>query len=233
MSDPYPAFFDKLSIIFSQERLEGYLNHASCNNSKEDALIMYSWNIDLSQSLYPALQILEISLRNSLHHALSQNFETDQWFDLSFLHPREQIQIQKVKDDLKRRKKPLETGRIVAELSFGFWTSLFDIRYEHGQVLWPRMLKKTFMHLPKKLKTRAFLSRELNRIRFLRNRIFHHEPIWHWKDLKQQHQKILDLTKGLSPAALQYLNLFDHFSESYGEGKELAYNKLKLIWDEK
>ncbi|KTD25674.1 Abi-like protein [Legionella israelensis] len=106
---------------------------------------MYSWNIDLSQSLYPALQILEISLRNSLHHALSQNFETDQWFDLSFLHPREQVQIQKVKDDLKRRKKPLETGRIVAELSFGFWTSLFDIRYEHGQVLWPRMLKKTFM----------------------------------------------------------------------------------------
>ena len=59
MQDSNHIFFDELSIIFSEERLDGYLNHAKCNNSKTDALIAYSWNIELSQSLYPALQILE------------------------------------------------------------------------------------------------------------------------------------------------------------------------------
>lgn len=229
MLNPYPTFFDELSIIFSQERLDGYLNHATCNQSKKDALIAYSWNIGLSQSLYPALQILEISLRNSLHQAISTHFNTDHWFDLPFLHPREKKQITQVTEDLKKRGKSTEAGRIVAELSFGFWTSLFDIRYEHNQVLWPKLLKTNFQHLPKGQKNRAFLSRELNRIRFLRNRVFHHEPIWHWKDLPEQHLQILNLTNGLSPAASEYLNLLDQFPESYTKGKEYISNKLKLI----
>lgn len=229
MSDPYLTFFDELTIIFSRERLDGYLNHSTCNQSKADALIAYSWNLELSQSLYPALQVLEISLRNTLHHAISVHFGTEHWFELPFLHPREKKQITKVIDDLKKRKKTREPGRVVAELSFGFWTSLFDIRYEHDQVLWPGLLKTTFQYLPKGQRTRAFLSRELNRIRFLRNRVFHHEPIWHWKDLVQQHQKILHLTKGLSTAASQYLNLFDQFPAAYSKGRENASNKLKLI----
>lgn len=227
MPNPHYAFFDELSIIFSQERLDGYLNHATCNNSKENALIAYSWNLELSQFLYPALQILEISLRNSLHQALSMHFDTEFWFDLSFLHERERNRITQAKKDLREMNKSIEAGRVVAELSFGFWTSLFDKRYEHGQVLWPKLLKPTFQYLPKKERTRAFLSRELNRIRLLRNRIFHHEPIWHWKDLATQHQQLVNLTHSLSPAAAKYLNLFDQFPESYNKGREYIHNKLK------
>lgn len=89
MQDPNHIFFDELSIIFSQERLDGYLSHTKCNNSKTDALIAYSWNIELSQALYPALQILEITLRNALHQTLSINFDTAYWFELPFLHDRE------------------------------------------------------------------------------------------------------------------------------------------------
>ena len=81
MQDQNHIFFDELSIIFSQERLDEYLSHAKCNNSKTDALIAYSWNIELSQALYPSLQILEISLRNSLHQAISESFQTEHWFD--------------------------------------------------------------------------------------------------------------------------------------------------------
>ncbi|KTD56767.1 Abi-like protein [Legionella santicrucis] len=229
MSDPHHLFFDELSIIFSQERLDGYLNHTSCNNSKADALIAYSWNLELSQVLYPGLQILEISLRNSLHHAISSHFDTEYWFDLTFLHAREQKQIIQVKDDLKKVNKTIEASRVVAELSFGFWTSLFDVRYEHNQILWPKLLKPTFQYLPKGQRTRAFLSRELNRIRFLRNRIFHHEPIWHWKDLAEQHQQLLNLTTGLSPAASQYLKIFDQFSIVFKEGRKYTAQKLEQV----
>lgn len=51
--------FDELSIVFSGERLAGYLRHTACNNNKSDALVAYSWNIKLSQALYPALQVFE------------------------------------------------------------------------------------------------------------------------------------------------------------------------------
>jgi Abi-like protein len=226
MQDSNHIFFDELSIIFSEERLDGYLNHAKCNNSKTDALVAYSWNIELSQALYPALQILEITLRNSLHQTLSTNFNTAHWFDLTFLHKREKKQIEQAKDDLKKEHKRIEAGHIVAKLSFGFWTSLFDVRYEHGQILWPKLLKPTFPYLSKSQRTRTYLSRELNRIRFLRNRIFHHEPIWHWKDLTDQHASIINMTKGLSPAASKYLDIFDQFLSIYFAGKVQIEAKL-------
>ncbi len=39
--------FDELAVILSRERLDGYLGHVHCNNSKNDALITYSWNIEI------------------------------------------------------------------------------------------------------------------------------------------------------------------------------------------
>jgi len=219
--------FDDLKIIFSQERLNGYLSHTRCNNSKTEALIAYSWNIELSQALYPALQILEIALRNSLHNAITESFQTDHWFEMPFLYDREKEQVNYAKDSLRKEKKQIESGRIVAELSFGFWTSLFDVRYEHGQVLWPKLLKHTFPFLPKGQRTRQYLSRELNRIRLLRNRIFHYEPIWHWKDLSDQYSSIINLTKGLSPSASKFLNTFDQFKEIYSNGRSQIEIKLK------
>jgi hypothetical protein len=227
MQDPNHIFFDELSIIFSEERLDGYLNHAKCNNSKTHALIAYSWNIELSQALYPALQILEITLRNSVHQALSNNFGTEHWFELPFLHEREKKQVDQAKDDLRKENKKLEAGHIVAKLSFGFWTSLFDVRYEHGQVLWPKLLKPTFPCLSKGQRTRTFLSRELNRIRFLRNRIFHYEPIWHWKDLSNQHTSIVNMTNGLSPSASRYLHVFDQFQTVYSDGRAQVEVRLR------
>lgn len=196
--------FDELKVIFSQERLNGYLGHAKCNNSKDDALIAYSWNIELSQALYPALQIFEITLRNSLHKSITEYLQTEYWYELSFLREKEQKKVNKAKKTLEEKRKLLTSGRVVAELSFGFWVSLFDMKYEHDQALWPQLIKPSFPFLPKGQKTRAFISRELNRIKFLRNRVFHYEPIWHWKDLLQQHDRIIYLTKCLSPSAAKY-----------------------------
>ena len=218
--------FDELTVIFSQERLEGYLSHTHCNNSKNEALIAYSWNIELSQAFYPALQILEIALRNSLDKSITENFQTEQWFELPFLHEKERAKINKAKKTLKEKKKTLTPGRIVAELSFGFWVSLFDIRYEHDQTLWPKLIKPTFPFLPKGQRTRNFLSRELNRIKFLRNRVFHYEPIWHWKDLSQQHDSITHLTSSLSPSAAKYLTILDQFKEVHVNGKSKIKSRL-------
>jgi len=220
--------FDELSTLFSQERLAGYLRHTDCNN-KSDALIAYSWNIELSQALYPALQVLEITLRNSLHRAITTAYKTSYWFDLSFLHPKEMAVVNQAKDSLKRDRKQIEVGRLVAELSFGFWTSLFDVRYEYNQTLWPRLLKPVFQHMPKRYRTRQYLSRELNRIRYLRNRIFHYESIWHWKDLSEQHESLINLVRWLSPLAANYVSVFDCFKDVYSNGKLQVQDGLKKL----
>jgi hypothetical protein len=127
---------------------------------------------------------------------------------------------------LRKENKKVKAGQVVAKMSFGFRTSLFDVRYEHGQVLWPKLLKPTFPHLLKGQRTRTYVSRELNRIRFLRNRIFHHEPIWHWKDLTDQHSSIINMTTALSPSAAKYLNIFDQFQMVYSDGRTQIEAKL-------
>jgi hypothetical protein len=142
------------------------------------------------------------------------------------LHEREKKQVEQAKEDLRKENKKVKAGHVVAKLSFGFWTSLFDVRYEHGQVLWPKLLKPTFPGLSKRQRTRTYLSRELNRIRFLRNRIFHHEPIWHWKDLSAQHASIINMTNGLSFAASKYLGIFDQFKGVYSGGEKQIETKL-------
>jgi len=226
--------FDELIVIFSQERLDGYLRHTHCNNSRDEALITYSWNIKLSQALYPALQILEIALRNSLHDILTETQQTAQWFELpSLLRPKEKSQVTQAKDSLQKENKPAEPGRIVAELSFGFWTSLFDVRYEHDQILWPKLLKPVFPFLPKGQRTRNYLSRELNRIRQLRNRVFHYEPIWHWKDLPQQHASIKNLISGLHQPASRYLTLLDMFEEIHINGRKDVEKNLNILLHDK
>jgi hypothetical protein len=169
---------------------------------------------------------LEVALRNALHHTLTQDRQTEDWFDGSFLHIKEQEAVSKAKGSLVRQNKPINANRIVAELHFGFWTSLFDVRYEHHQILWPRLLPSIFPFLPKSLRTRHHLSRQLNRIRNLRNRVFHYEPIWHWNDLPQQHQNILNLLQWLSPTASQHIALFDHFQDMHQQGFSQNRNLL-------
>ncbi len=146
----------------------------------------------LSESLYPVLQALEVTLRNSIHGAACHHFGRDDWYNDHHIirHPNDVGALDKAKGILTRQHKALDSGRIIAELNFGFWTSLLDRRYE--QVLWPQLIKAAFPHMPKRIRTRRVLSQRFHKVRQLRNRIFHHEPIWYWQDLPQQHEQILE-----------------------------------------
>jgi len=95
----------------------------------------------------------------------------------------ERAAVGRAKDTLVKQAKPLEAGRMVAELSFGFWTSLLDVRYERSNVLWPHLLRPTFPRMRNRDRKRKTISARINSIRLLRNRVSHHEPIWHWRDL--------------------------------------------------
>lgn len=124
--------------------------------------------------------------------------------------------VAKARAALTLQRKPRDVHRIVAELTFGFWTSLLDRRYE--QILWPPLLKTAFPHMPRKQRTRANLSRRFHTVRQLRNRIFHHEPIAHWQDLAQQHAGILEAIAWIAPGAKDLVQAIDRFPEIHAQG---------------
>jgi hypothetical protein len=45
----------------------------------------------------------------------------------------------------------------------------------------------------------------------LRNRVFHHEPIWYWRDLAQQHAQLLETINWINPAMRSLIGVLDRF----------------------
>jgi hypothetical protein len=102
--------------------------------------------------LYPTLQAFEVGLRNSVHSALSKHFHSENWFDQAGrLLNWQRYAVQEARADLTKHGKPHDAGRIVAELNFGFWHSMFNRPYEAG--LWhangAALLAAVFPHLPR------------------------------------------------------------------------------------
>ena len=54
----------------------------------------------------------------------------------------------------------------------------------------------------------------ISRIRKLRNRIAHHEPIIHW-NLPKYHEEILKVTRWLSPVAEKWTRHHSRFNDVY------------------
>lgn len=209
----------KIIAALSEERLSSYYKMLPNTQKEYSVLAHYTWNQELCASLYPWLSAVEVTLRNSIHRTLSADTNTLFWFDNPNLIKKsyEIKMIRSAKEELLRQEKPLEAGRIIAELNFGFWTSLFHSDYEYKQILWPRLIPEIFPSLPKRLRTRKELSHRLRDIRLLRNRVFHYEPICHWRDLQQKYVDLQEILHGLSPEYYHYIlhrstfeNIFTH-----------------------
>lgn len=65
--------WSELEAAFAPERLAPYLKHAS--GDRDLAVALYLWNVALCESLYPLLNLSEITLRNRFHQVLCQHFQ--------------------------------------------------------------------------------------------------------------------------------------------------------------
>lgn len=215
--------FSPFSRCVSAGRIERYRRPG---DDDLETLTRYAWNICLCEALYPVLQILEVGFRNSIHDAATDSFGTARWYKTpGLLHPSAENMITEAESELTSQGKPLEPGRVVAELNFGFWTNLLNRRYE--QNLWPRLIRTTFPYLPARIRTRHTVYTRFDKIRWLRNRIFHHESILH-VDLQKMHTEILDAMGWVNPAMKKMAQVVDRFSEIHTNDH---YNKLKAALD--
>jgi hypothetical protein len=187
---------DELEKTLSAERLRPYLSLAK--GERQRAIKLYERNTSLSQSLYGVLQGLEVTVRNAFHSTLSKSLKDPKWYDSWQLAAPQLDQLRRAKSSLARESKPLDPGRIVAELSFGFWTGLTGPGYA---ALWNGHLVKAF---PNRTLQRVTAHQRLDEIRKLRNRVAHHEPILS-RPLQKDFNRILDTVAWICPVTSRWL----------------------------
>ena len=222
----------KIRKAISRDRLEGYFREVRKRQGDcgfLEALAHYSWNMVLSQSFYPSLQTLEVSLRNAIQNGANQHFNNPWWFENpSILDETTIKKVSDAKKNLKRQNKNVDPGRILAELNFGFWTSLFYARYEN--TLWRPLIKKVFPQIDRRHWNRKKIAKRLNGIRKFRNRIFHYEPIWYF-DLEARHTEMIEAIGWIEPSMVDLLSPIDPFPQNFTQDRlnQIKAN-LKLIY---
>jgi len=223
------SFFKQVADSLSVERLDAY---ASDKPGPCITLARYLWNVALCESLYSPLQLCEVALRNAVHRRLTAIMSREDWYDArSFtLTDWAACEVGNAKEKIRKARHTVTPGRVVAELHFGFWTSLFEDHYERNTPFLPRGIKAVFPWLPKEQHNRKQQKRTLEEIRTLRNRVFHHERIAHWRDLETRHADILSVIGWISPELQEMAVALDRFSEIRKQGLDPWIAKIRHHW---
>ena len=223
-------FYKKVELALSQERLNVY------GQDRPPYIVVmarYLWNIALCESLYSPLQMCEVALRNAIHIVMSDFYQSNDWYDSANLTPWGYEQVGSAKKKISQARHSITPGRIVAELHLGFWTSLFEDHYERYSCFLPRGIKRVFPCLPKSQHNRKLLKARLETIRQLRNRVFHHERIIHWKDLNNHHGRIIETIGWISPELEEMALKLDRFAETYSKSIDPWISQLRNHWPAK
>jgi len=124
----------------SSARLSTYLT--ATRGDLDAAVDLYRWNAAVSAALWESIGHAEVVLRNATHDALSARHAAKgrqgQWYD----DPARELD-QHARDDVAKAIRRAKAGasppagKVVAELSFGFWRYLLAKRYT--ALLWPAL----------------------------------------------------------------------------------------------
>ncbi len=234
----------------SPNRLATYRERLALQ-SDGDCLGLYIWNKKLCGVFLPVLQLLEISLRNAIHQGyvehqirlLKAENKSDveiatmidrAWFRTFFESRKGRYeeswrQIEGAEQKLATMGRPGDIDQIIAKLSYGFWSHLCSDDHDEGKPdslqLWPKIQADVF---PGAMRNGVYISMAeirqlLVQINHMRNRIAHHEPIWHSKQvyelpgfvnkLLQDFSKCLQVIGWINPSNLKTLALMQSAQE--------------------
>jgi len=182
-------------------------------NNEAKAISLYECNISLAESCYPSLSVFEVTLRNAINRELVTMAGRDDWY-VTFANipglKNLNRYITQASKQIAGRHETITPSKIVAELTLGFWVSLFNSEYE--RILW-KHLRRAFPYMPKPIKQRKNISAPLNNFRRFRNRVFHNESIcWNLNAARDIHANIILIIGWMNkdiPAWLSNLDRFD------------------------
>ncbi|WP_276682371.1 hypothetical protein [Empedobacter brevis] len=224
--------YNKLEYYLSQPRLNRFL--LASGNSKIKAQKLYRANLRVAQSFYPILNLFEFFLRNTCNYQVSSHFANPNWIitekngfmsDVSLTASRFYLKksIINAEKSIRRKGKIITAGKVVAEQSFGFWSSLFDT---HHYRLIGGIVIHLFNHKPTRV-NRSILSQKLNKVREFRNRVYHNEPICfngnaicfaYAENIKNE---IYELLNWIDPDLTNYVEYFDAIDNKINIAKNI------------
>ena len=171
----------KVRATITAARMSTYDNAVSAGQARiRRALKLYMWNAEAAGAFLLPLHLCEVAVRNAVADAIAAQYGSHwPWvtgFQNSLLSPSTGYSPRG--DLAKARYGTTSTGKVIPEVKFVFWQRLFTSRYDNA--IWNHQLMAV---LPganaadgvPAVRTRVF--HDLDRIRLLRNRIAHHEPI--------------------------------------------------------
>lgn len=208
---------------FSAARLGRY--RASCNGDVARAAKAYVNNMLLAEATMPMLNVLEIALKNGVHQRLITLYKRSDWWDSWVSDPSFAWQVREVvsaKAKLQRRAEALTPDKIIAELPFGFWSSLFNVQFQ--TILW-KDLRLIFPRCPKPQRQRHTVSSALNQIREPRNRVFHHEQLlWLSPSLIDLHGKAIEVVGWIDQKLPPWLASYDRLPTTWAAIQPIQVN---------
>ena len=206
-----------LEAKLSSPRMSRYLEAERYDRAR--AAATYRLNMQITESLVVMFHVLEVVLRNAVHHEMKYSARREDWYEEWRDQPRLADlygYIEAARAKLRKRKEKATPDKIVAELSFGFWTTLFNKKY---MALTSKALMRVFRRCPNRLRQPGLIGARLNKTRELRNRCFHHEPII-WSAAQEIHAQACQLIHWISADLADWMGEHDRFPAVWGEWSE-------------
>jgi hypothetical protein len=197
-----------LEAKLSTPRMARYL--CSQQGNQQAAVEAYIHNMRIAESLVSIFHVLEVCMRNAIQKEMVIEFGRTDWYEAFEQTDNPGLlesyrKISAARSALRSRDSRQTPDDITAELSVGFWTSLFN-RKTFPFVSKPLM--RVFHHCPRNTKRADVIRGRLNRARDLRNRCFHHEPLL-WEPLRETHRDIAELINWIDPTLCSWLKRHD------------------------
>jgi hypothetical protein len=209
-----------LADLITPARLSSYL--AASRGDLREALALYDWNTRAAAAVLSSTAMVEVIVRNALDLSLTRWADRRRggidWLDAVSLDAQGEADVTKARDRATRRGRDPELhGKVVAELSFGFWRYLVASRYLTA--VWIPGAHAAFPYGPADLRVRrSGVERRLHNLMIVRNRAAHHEPI-HRRDLSRDFADAVTLVGWVHPEGAVWLRARSQLSQVAAERK--------------
>lgn len=144
------------------------------------ALKLYVWNAEVASAFLVPLHLCEVAIRNAVADAIAAQYGPRWPWTPGFQHslPSPTRGYNPRADLANARRNTSSTGKVIPEVKFAFWQKMLTSRYD--KAIWDHQLATVLPGADASIGVPALRTRvydDLDRIRILRNRIAHHEPI--------------------------------------------------------
>jgi hypothetical protein len=205
-----------IRTVLSVQRSSTYV--AATGGDTAKAVDLYGWNARISAALMLPSHFAEVSTRNAVSDALSSVYGP-RWpwnttFEQSLPSPNNAYNPKH--DLLQTRSRKQTTGKVIADLSFAFWESMFTSR--HTGRIWNHQILALFPNsgVIAAGQLRRRIHEDLETIRKLRNRLAHHEPIF-TRNLGDDLMRMLELIELRSIPMLDWVLAMEEASDILSE----------------